>query len=178
MTVSKSIPTELLDSLLSGYQTPEDLIGENGLLKQLTKALVGRALEAELNLFTVMRYDKSSFWRCVMIDTSDTQTVDLFQVIKPVTGHAKTPAERMRAYRQRLKASGKVKAVPHSCHCRSASTVGRRPDSRDCLVQTSLGLMHSNHAPLKEIHKQRNLLKSLLNRVGQSQSQEVDCGHV
>lgn len=48
MTVSKSIPTELLDTLLSGYQKPEDLIGENGLLKQLTKALVERALEAEL----------------------------------------------------------------------------------------------------------------------------------
>ncbi|TPQ27630.1 IS256 family transposase [Methylomonas koyamae] len=48
MTVAKTIPTELLDSLLSGYQKPEDLIGENGLLKQLTKALVERALEAEL----------------------------------------------------------------------------------------------------------------------------------
>jgi len=40
MTVSKSIPTKLLDSFLSGYQKTEDLIGENGLLKQLTKALV------------------------------------------------------------------------------------------------------------------------------------------
>jgi putative transposase len=48
MTVSKTIPTELLDTLLSGYQKPEDLIGENGLLKQLTKALVERALEAEM----------------------------------------------------------------------------------------------------------------------------------
>ncbi|ANE55906.1 hypothetical protein MKLM6_2564 [Methylomonas koyamae] len=48
MTVSKSIPTELLDSLLSSYQKPEDLIGENGLLKQLTKALVERALEPEM----------------------------------------------------------------------------------------------------------------------------------
>lgn len=48
MTVSKPIPTELLDSLLANYQKPEDLIGENGLLKQLTKALVERALEAEL----------------------------------------------------------------------------------------------------------------------------------
>jgi len=38
----------LLDSLLANYQKPEDLIGENGLLKQLTKALVERALEAEL----------------------------------------------------------------------------------------------------------------------------------
>lgn len=49
MTVLKPIPPELLDTLLSGYQKPEDLIGENGLLKQLTKARVERALEAELN---------------------------------------------------------------------------------------------------------------------------------
>lgn len=48
MTVANSIPPELLDTLLSGYQKPEDLIGENGLLKQLTKARVERALEAEM----------------------------------------------------------------------------------------------------------------------------------
>jgi putative transposase len=48
MTVSKSIPSDLLNSLLSDYQKPEDLLGENGLLKQLTKALVERALEAEM----------------------------------------------------------------------------------------------------------------------------------
>jgi len=47
MTVSK-LSTELLDDLLSDYKKPEDLIGENGLLKQLTKALVERALEAEM----------------------------------------------------------------------------------------------------------------------------------
>jgi putative transposase len=34
--------------LLAGYKGPEDLIGEQGLLKQLTKALVERALNAEL----------------------------------------------------------------------------------------------------------------------------------
>jgi putative transposase len=48
MTESKSIPTDLIDALLSGYQKPEDLLGANGLLKQLTKALVERALEAEM----------------------------------------------------------------------------------------------------------------------------------
>ncbi len=49
MTVSsKAIPTELLDALMSNYQSPEDLIGANGLLKQLTKAIVERALEAEM----------------------------------------------------------------------------------------------------------------------------------
>ncbi len=49
MTVAKQVlPAELVDSLLSGYKKPEDLIGENGLLKQLTKALVERVLEAEM----------------------------------------------------------------------------------------------------------------------------------
>jgi putative transposase len=44
----KAVPEELLDSLLADYRKPEDLIGENGLLKQLTKLLVENALEAEM----------------------------------------------------------------------------------------------------------------------------------
>jgi len=44
MTVSN----ELIDRLLADYKKPEDLIGENGLLKQLTKRLVERALEVEM----------------------------------------------------------------------------------------------------------------------------------
>src|SRR6266480_7680487 len=39
---------ELLDELLKNYKKPEDLLGEEGLLKQLTKALVERAMESEL----------------------------------------------------------------------------------------------------------------------------------
>lgn len=39
---------KLADSLLANYKKPEDLIGENGLLKQLTKMLVERALETEM----------------------------------------------------------------------------------------------------------------------------------
>ena len=39
---------KLADSLLVNYQKPEDLIGENGLLKHLTKMLVERALEIEM----------------------------------------------------------------------------------------------------------------------------------
>jgi putative transposase len=39
---------DLLDKLVEGYQKPEDLIGENGLLKQLTKRLIERAMNAEL----------------------------------------------------------------------------------------------------------------------------------
>ena len=42
-------PTEfLLDELLKDYQTPEQILGENGILKQLTKRLAERALQAEM----------------------------------------------------------------------------------------------------------------------------------
>ena len=43
-----TISNELLDSLLADYKTPEDLIGEGGLLKQLTQRLVERALQTEM----------------------------------------------------------------------------------------------------------------------------------
>ena len=43
-----TVTNELIDSLLANYKKPEDLIGENGLLKQLTKKLVERALQAEM----------------------------------------------------------------------------------------------------------------------------------
>ena len=42
------IDKELIDKLLADYKGPEDPIGEQGLLKQLTKALVERAMDAEL----------------------------------------------------------------------------------------------------------------------------------
>jgi putative transposase len=42
------IKPEHLDELLAGYEKPEDLLGENGLFKQLKKALLERALGAEL----------------------------------------------------------------------------------------------------------------------------------
>jgi putative transposase len=49
MTVAKkAVPKELIASLLADYRKPEDLIGEHGLLKQLTKVLVEAALETEM----------------------------------------------------------------------------------------------------------------------------------
>jgi putative transposase len=39
---------EIIDELMKNCQKPEDLIGENGLLKQLTKAVIERALRGEL----------------------------------------------------------------------------------------------------------------------------------
>lgn len=44
MTTPKAVPADLIDELLANYKKPEDLVGENGLLKQLTKRLVERTL--------------------------------------------------------------------------------------------------------------------------------------
>ena len=49
MTTQKALPNDLIDSLLANYKKPEHLIGESSLLKQLTKALVERALQAEMS---------------------------------------------------------------------------------------------------------------------------------
>ena len=38
----------MLDQLIKEYKKPEDLIGENGLLRQLTKRLLERAMQAEM----------------------------------------------------------------------------------------------------------------------------------
>ena len=42
------IRPELIDELLKGYQKPEEITGEGGLLKRLTKAILECALESEM----------------------------------------------------------------------------------------------------------------------------------
>ena len=42
------IDHKLIDNLLKDYKTPEEILGDNGLLKQLTKAVLERAMQAEL----------------------------------------------------------------------------------------------------------------------------------
>jgi putative transposase len=43
-----AVDNELIDKLLKDYKKPEDLVGENGLLKELTKRLLERAMSAEM----------------------------------------------------------------------------------------------------------------------------------
>jgi hypothetical protein len=43
-----AITKEILDELLKGYQKPEDLLGQSGLLQQLSKALIERVLDGEM----------------------------------------------------------------------------------------------------------------------------------
>lgn len=47
MTREPSKTDALLDELLQGCDSPQDILGEHGLLKVLTKRIVERALQAE-----------------------------------------------------------------------------------------------------------------------------------
>lgn len=44
----KKLPDEVVDALLEGYTGPEDLLGKDGLLQELTRRLLERALEVEM----------------------------------------------------------------------------------------------------------------------------------
>ena len=44
-----AINTDLIDQLLKDYKEPDDIPGDNGLLKPLTKAVPERAMQAELS---------------------------------------------------------------------------------------------------------------------------------
>ena len=55
---AKSRAEELIEELLEEYKTPDEVMGENGLLKQLTKSLVEKMLEGEMNHH--LGYEKNS----------------------------------------------------------------------------------------------------------------------
>jgi putative transposase len=44
----EKLPDELVDELLAGARTEEEIFGRGGLFSQLTKRLVERAMEVEL----------------------------------------------------------------------------------------------------------------------------------
>jgi len=58
-----TIPNDLLDALMKDYKNPEDLIGETGLLKQLTKQLLERAMQAEMTEHLGIASDLFYRWR-------------------------------------------------------------------------------------------------------------------
>lgn len=47
-TTTDRINLDLVDQLLRDYKSPEDVLGENGILKQFTKALLERAMQVEM----------------------------------------------------------------------------------------------------------------------------------
>ena len=90
---------KLADALLANYQKPEDLIGENGLLKQLTKMLVERALETEMTEH--LGHGKSG---AVTNGTSNTRNGDRAKRLQGVVGELPLdiPRDRQGAFEPQL----------------------------------------------------------------------------
>ena len=42
-----AVDQKLIAELIKGYKKPEDMIGENGLLKQITKAVLEAVMQAD-----------------------------------------------------------------------------------------------------------------------------------
>ena len=53
-----TIKAEMIDELLKDYEKPEDLIGKDGIFKQLQKALIERVMEAEMTYH--LGYEKNN----------------------------------------------------------------------------------------------------------------------
>jgi transposase-like protein len=55
-----TVADKLMDELLKDYSTPEEILGENGLLKQLSKRLIERALKGELSYYLEQNEEESN----------------------------------------------------------------------------------------------------------------------
>ena len=75
--MTQAIRDEVIEELLQGYRSPEDLLGEEGLFRELKKRLLARALGAELTL------DK--FKTQVRDMTRRTRGISLPQLIEQLT---------------------------------------------------------------------------------------------
>lgn len=92
MTKRKIVEPDLIDRLLADYQKPEDLLGENGILKQLTKAIVERALQAELAIH--LGHDKHE---AVVNDSGNTRNGSSAKTLKSDFGALPIDIPRDRA---------------------------------------------------------------------------------
>ena len=55
-----AIKQEIIDELLANYKNPEDLLGDEGIFKQLKKALLERASVADQNLLGKMSIESQA----------------------------------------------------------------------------------------------------------------------
>ena len=137
MTFKKhEVPEELLASLLADYKKPEDLIGENGLLKQLTKLLVEKALDAELTERRTKR-DWALFVESIAARYPQAERITL--VMDNLNTHTPAPlyeaasSEDIGAYRSSEDCSGGLRSPTLSL---SASTCWRATPKASCSTCT------------------------------------------
>jgi putative transposase len=127
MTKRKIVEPDLIDRLLADYQKPEDLLGENGILKQLTKAIVERALQAELAIH--LGHDKHE---AVVNDSGNTRNGSSAKTLKSDFGALPIdiPRDRDGSFEPQLVAKHQIRwtdfdFLGHRCrHGRSQGMAG------------------------------------------------------
>jgi putative transposase len=98
-----AITDEMLNELLRDYQKPEDLLGKNGLLKQLQKRLLEKALGAELTVH--LGYGKHD---AAGDNTGNSRNGSSPKTIKGEFGHLElaTPRDRNGSFEPQIVAKG------------------------------------------------------------------------
>src|SRR5260221_3456341 len=94
-----TIRRELIDELLKEYPNPQDVLAEDGLLKQLTKAVIERCLETELD--THLGYPKHGRHGNV---AGNTRNGTSQKTVKGEQGHIEieVPRDRQRNFEPQL----------------------------------------------------------------------------
>ncbi len=101
-----TIRRELIDELLKEYETPKDILGEDGLLKQLTKAVIERCLETELD--THLGYPKHARKRNA---TGNMRNGQSQKTLKGEQGHVdiEVPRDRQGTFEPQLVKKGQTR---------------------------------------------------------------------
>src|SRR6266852_1958361 len=103
-----TIRPELLDELLKDYENPQDILREGGLLKELTKAVIERCLQAELD--THLGYAKYARKGNA---TGDTRNGQSQKTLKGEQGHVdiEVPRDRQGTFEPQLIKKGQTRMV-------------------------------------------------------------------
>jgi hypothetical protein len=100
------IRRELIDELLKDYETPQDILREGGLLKELTKAVIERCLETELD--THLGYQKHGRKGNT---TGNTRNGQSQKTLKGEQGHVEieVPRDRQGSFEPQLVKKGQTR---------------------------------------------------------------------
>jgi putative transposase len=101
-----TIRRELIDELLKDYEAPQDILGEGGLLKELTKAIIERCLETELD--NHLGYPKHGRKGSVLGNTRNGHSQ---KTLKGEQGHVdiKVPRDRRSSFEPQLVKKGQTR---------------------------------------------------------------------
>ncbi len=119
-----AIDSKLIDQLLDGRTRPEDIIGENGLLKQLTKAVLERCLAGELT--EQVGYDKHD---PAGYNNGNSRNGKSNKKLKEDFGEIEleTPRDRNGSFEPRIVGKHQTRFTGSNADTSSFSCVGRHP---------------------------------------------------